>query len=162
MPRFDSEEPPAATDNASLISPADEINVPLALRIAYSTYFCTRLLTLFLDKGQVLSSRASTDQVLLPWFSHAQVASASFCGILFLLRKEPIDGGIGKQLVYVFTIHCVGHLTGGLWHVINTSSGSHISKEGMDTTGRRVLSYIYVLASLFWVGAAVLTLVRRR
>lgn len=160
MPSLDSEEPPTSRDNAILISTTEEINVPLALRIAYSTYFCAQILTLFLDKGRVLWYRTLTDHVQLIAFSHAQVASVSFCAILFFLRKEPIDGGIGRRLVYVFTIHCVVYLIWGLWEVINISSGSHKSKDGMDT--RRVFSLLYVLVSLFWMSAGVSTLVRLR
>jgi hypothetical protein len=77
-----------------------------------------------------------------------------------MLRKEPIDSGYGRQLLYIFTIHCVLCLTAGLWEAINMEFRIHITREGMDTG--RIFSIIYVLLASFWVSAGVSTLVRWR
>jgi hypothetical protein len=113
-----------------------------------------------MEKGRLLSSNLLKNEVQFRAVSYSQVSWFSLSAIIFMLRRESIDSGHGRQLLYIFTIHCVVCLTVGLWEVIDMEFRIHLPMEGMDTG--RILYIIYVLLASFWVTAGVSTVVRWR
>lgn len=139
--------------------PVGEAHVSSTLRVAYFSYFGFHLMSVLLNwEGNFSIARFLSDKIPLQRFSNAHLTSVSICALILLLRNERIDQGLGKQMLYVFTIQSILWSTAGSWELIRLEANSCQSGVGL----RKATSAVWILLNSFWACAGASTLVRVR